>query len=199
MQYLNIHTHQQLHNGEFTVPSFGLHPWNVTDSWHDDIDKVECQIKTFLANESMCLVGECGLDRLYNATYQQQLDAFKAQVEISERHRLPMIIHCVKAWDDLLRLRRSASLPWVIHGFRGKPTQLWQLLNHDCLISFGFYYNIDSLRECPLERMFLETDVIDRPIAELYQSVAQVKGLTVEALQQQMQLNLHVSLFGKSI
>ena len=77
----------------------------------------------------------------------KQLEVFKGQIELSEREEKPLIIHCVKAIDGLLRLRRDLhpKMPWMFHGFRGKPQQLRSLLAAGFYVSFGFHYNEESL------------------------------------------------------
>ncbi len=135
-------------------------------------------------------IGECGLDRVCTTPYPLQLAAFEAQIQLSEHLRLPLVIHGVRTTDDLLRLKRSTHQPWIFHGFRGKPQQLQQLLSHGFYISFGFLHNPDSLRACPLERLFLETDDTPQPIATLYATAAPVLGTTPGALNNQLWNNL---------
>ncbi|MBO4905496.1 MAG: TatD family hydrolase [Bacteroidaceae bacterium] len=177
-RYLNIHTHCPLPADEYSVVSFGLHPWQVGDDWQQQLAGIAFPERD---SDASWLVGECGLDRLYPA-FQLQLAAFEAQIDISESYSRPMIIHCVKAWDDLIRLHRRATQPWIIHGFRGNPQQLVQLLAQGFYVSFGFRYNQQALQTCPLDRLFLETDDTPSPIAPLYAEVAALRGITVEAL-----------------
>lgn len=134
----------------------------------------------------MTLIGECGLDRACTTPYDLQLAAFQAQIALSECLQKPLILHCVRAIDDVLRLHRGIRQPWIWHGFRGKPQQLQQLINHGFCISFGFLHNADSLRACPPERLFLETDEDPRSIALLYATAADLRGTTLEALKRQL-------------
>ncbi len=135
-------------------------------------------------------IGECGLDRICDAAYDLQIEAFKAQIELSERLSLPIILHCVRSLDDVLRLKQGTHQPWVWHGFRGKPQQLKQLLDHGFYVSFGFRHNPDSLLSCPSDRLFLETDDTPQPIVPLYANVAQRRHTTSEALNKQLWQNL---------
>ena len=84
------------------------------------------------------------------------------------------------------------------HGFRGKPEQLHQLLGHGFYVSFGVKHNAESLAQCPAERLFLETDQEDTPIAPLYEHAAHVRNTTVEALQQQLWQNAN-TLFANMV
>jgi TatD DNase family protein len=108
--FFNIHTHHFQNQGfeiinkednPFTdgLFSYGIHPWNAA-KW------LELE-KDFFAetNHENCLaIGEIGLDKLKGPSIQEQIDVFKAQIAISEQHQLPVIIHCVKAWNELKQL-----------------------------------------------------------------------------------------------
>lgn len=181
MLYLNIHTHTRTREDELHLPSFGLHPWHLTDHW-------EQELKAFDGHS--ILIGECGLDRLCETPYELQLKAFQAQIQLSERLELPLVLHCVRALDDTLRLKRGTRQPWIFHGFRGKSQQLQQLLDHGFYISFGFRHNTESLRACPSDRLFLETDDSPEPIASLYETAADLRATTADALNNQLWQNL---------
>ena len=183
LPYLNIHTHTPAHEDEQTFPAFGLHPWHLTDDWQSELSALEARISP------PCFVGECGLDRLCSTPYPLQLAAFEAQIQLSERLALPLVLHCVRAIDDVLRLKHGTRQPWIFHGFRGKPQQLRQLLDHGFYVSFGFRHNVESLRACPLHRLFLETDDTPSPIAPLYATAATLLGTTPQALNSQLWQN----------
>ena len=185
MDFLNIHTHHELPEGETTVLSVGLHPWHLTEDWMEKMPEIE---QMLMKGDSF--VGECGLDRVCDTPYERQVAAFAEQIALSERLQRPLILHCVRALDDVLRLKRAASQTWVFHGFRGKPQQLRQLLDHGFYVSFGFRYNEESLMLCPLDRLFLETDDAPRSIVPLYESVARLRKISVVELQEQLWANL---------
>lgn len=135
-------------------------------------------------------IGECGLDRVCATPYDLQLSAFEAQIRFSEDLGCPLLLHCVRALDDILRLKRGTTQPWIWHGFRGKPQQLQQLLDHGFYVSFGFRHNVDSLRACPTDCLFLETDDTPESIAMLYAEVARIRQTTPEQLNEQCWENL---------
>lgn len=182
---LNIHTHQPCPSGEQTIPSFGLHPWQVTAQWPDVLSRLMQQVQADKPSGPF-LVGECGLDRVCDVPYQLQLQAFQAQIKWAGRLQCPLILHCVRALDDVLRLHRAATQPWIWHGFRGKPEQLRQLLRAGFYVSFGWRYNAESLRSCPPHRLFLETDDGPAAIGPLYAQVAAERGIAVQALAAQV-------------
>ncbi len=140
---------------------------------------------------SLSLIGECGLDRLCATPYDLQLAAFEAQIALSEELCRPIILHCVRALDDVLRLKRGTTQPWIWHGFRGKPQQLQQLLDHGFYVSFGFRHHAESLRACPSDRLFLETDDTPAPIAPLYATAAGLRATTEDELREQLWDNVN--------
>ena len=198
MNYLNIHTHQPLHDGELTLPSFGLHPWQVTAQWPDVLAQLIQRAET-TGSAGSFMVGECGLDRLCDAPYDLQFQAFQRQIAWSEQRQCPLVLHCVRALDDAVRLHRTATQPWIWHGFRGKPEQLRQLLRAGFYVSFGWRYNAESLRSCPPDRFFLETDDGPAAIAPLYTQVAAERGTTDEALAAQMWENQKRMMTGERL
>jgi len=128
------------------------------------------------------------MDRRWDSPLPEQEAAFRLQVEESERNAKPLVIHCVRTLEEILRIRKEMRprQPWVMHGFRGKPQQLQSLLSAGIYVSFGLHYNQESLLLCPLEMMFLETDDIATPIEPLYREVAQLKGISIEALREKI-------------
>ena len=70
----------------------------------------------------MLAVGEAGLDKLAEAPLTLQIEVFEYQARLAEEANKPLIIHLVKAVDELLKLKQKIQpvKPWIIHGFRGK-------------------------------------------------------------------------------
>lgn len=136
--------------------SAGLHPWDVTEDFDNQLDILE----TLLANPQVPAVGECGFDALKGPSHELQEQAFVRQIELSERFHKPMILHVVRDFDSVIRLRRTLkpTQPWLIHGFRGGPEQMKQLYSHGILVSFGLKHNPESLKTVPSDRLYLETD-----------------------------------------
>lgn len=177
MTYIDFHTHRVPSASDVVAvvdgrETWGIHPWRADEAF----------VSPDLAER--IAIGECGLDGLRGPSMEVQEKVFLEQIALSEQHEKPLVIHCVKAIDRLLLLRRKQhpAMPWMFHGFRGKPQQLHSLLDAGFFVSFGFRFNEESLRLCPLERLMLETDEGERPIAELYNNVAEVRGIDVSSL-----------------
>lgn len=171
--------------------SVGLHPWNVDEEeWEEKVE----QVRQKAALPRVWAIGECGLDKLCGASFDLQMKAFRAQIAIAEEARKPMVIHCVKAFSELMALRKETEadsvrrkrrpMPWVIHGFRGKPDLAKQIMAKGLLLSFGHSYNTETL--CQVfnfgRPFFLETDDCHLPICQIYEQVARSLGVDVARL-----------------
>lgn len=197
MKFFNVHTHLPPRPDEETIRCCGLHPWNIKSNWRYLLNLFlgPLYVPGFEPKEILQAIGECGLDHVCQTPYNLQLEAFKVQITESEHRQLPLILHCVRAQDDVLQLKQHTTQPWVWHGFRGKPEQLQQLIQHGFYVSFGLHYNAESLARCPAEKLFLETDKEDTPIRLLYDEAARLRNTTVETLKQQLWANAS-AIFG---
>jgi len=203
--FIDMHTHRaRAAKGVFSVESLmahenlqpeivegigftaGIHPWNLTaDNREQQID----YIRSVAENENVLAIGEAGFDRLKGPSAELQRITFEEQVMISKEVRKPVVIHCVKAWDELFSAHRKLkpSLPWLIHGFRGKYELATQLLKHGMYLSFWFKFilrpeSAKLLRLLPAGRIFLETDGSGVPVEEIYEKASADLGLPVEDL-----------------
>lgn len=166
--------------------SAGLHPWDVTEDFENQLNALE----KLLANPRVPAVGECGFDTLKGPSHELQEQAFIRQIELSERYAKPMILHVVRDFDSVIRLRRTLkpTQPWLIHGFRGGPEQMSQLYSHGILVSFGLKHNPESLKAVPSERLFLETDGVG-PISQVISDAATLRVTSPETIQYQITQN----------
>lgn len=166
---------------EAVYVSAEIHPWHLTE------ENLSCQIErmeNMLSDSRVLALGEVGLDKLTECPYPIQIKAFEEIVSISEAYGKPLIIHCVKSVDELIAIRKKMrpALPWIMHGFRGKPQQADSLLRHGFYLSFGEHYNSQVMKEIPIERLFLETDESNVPIDELYNRAAAIRHISAEEL-----------------
>lgn len=152
------------------VYSVGIHPWNVGRV----TDRSLRLLASLAAEPQVVAIGECGLDGVAEAVCRgsaaegcdrdeivaAQTELLRVHFALSERLGKPMILHVVKAYAEILRLKKlwQPSQPWVIHGFRGKPQLARQLLDHGFYLSFGRRYNAASLALTPPSRLLRESD-----------------------------------------
>lgn len=142
-------------------------------------------------------VGEAGLDKLAAAPLSLQVTIFESQALLAEESGKPLIIHLVKAVDELLKLKRRLrpAVPWIIHGFRGKAALAEEYLRHGFHLSFGEHYQEAALRMVSPERLFLETDEATTPISLLYERAAEVRGVSSEKLEETIRRNVSEIFF----
>ena len=121
---------------------------------------------------------------------------------ISEEFRKPVIIHCVRAWDDLLKAHKKLKpkMPWLVHGFRGKPYLAQQIVSKGMYLSFWFDFvmrpeSVPLLKSVPKERIFLETDGAEVDIRDIYKKVSMDLGIEIDLLKDQAHKNF-IDFFG---
>lgn len=140
--------------------SAGVHPWWT--ACEADLPPLLAGLDAWTGHPQVVAIGECGLDRLHGANLDRQCDIFTRQIRLATATARPLIIHCVKAYDLLLRLRKTvtggSAVPWIIHGFRGRPALARQLLAAGCCLSYGSRYNAESCALTPPDRRLHETD-----------------------------------------
>lgn len=149
--------------------SVGFHPWSVKMPGLSTNDMQ--MLRDAALRPDVVAIGEAGIDKAREgvAPLFAQMLAFKAQIEVSEALSLPMIIHCVKAHDIIIGLRKEYNprQRWIIHGFRGKPTILRMLLEAGIDVSYGEQFNAETVAATPPERIFAETDETTLPIEDI--------------------------------
>lgn len=168
--------------------SAGIHPWYINEKLHNlQLKKLASVAK----DPNIKFIGECGLDRLKGAPLPLQEEIFIKQIRIAEDVKKPVIIHCVKCYNELLSIKKIVRprIPMIIHGFNTKIEIARQLLDKGFYLSLGgALLNEESnalkvLQEIPLEKLFLETDDKDISIIDIYQKAAEVRGLTMAELE----------------
>ena len=210
--FVNIHTHNHIDNKEVIsiqnididnidnvdvsrFYSVGIHPWDVSQQ---SLSKLS-QILRFSDSQILKAIGECGLDRAGagagtragTGMFEIQRDVFKKQIELSEQYSKPLIIHAVRTYPDIIAIRKEtkAKQPWIIHGFQGNEQSAEQLLKHDGIyLSLGeiLFRNEERARRLlqiiPYDRLFLETDVAERSIIDIYEKTVSLSDVEMEKL-----------------
>ena len=168
--------------------SCGIHPW-----YSEDSDTQMTYLTEITSNPRIVAIGETGLDKLKGPSFDVQTPVFKKHIEISEKLRKPVIIHCVKAWDELLKIKRDTkpSQPWIIHGYRGKPDLTKRLINDGFYFSVGENINVESMLLIPLDRLFCETDEGDMSIHEVYLQASKSLNIDVVEFADAISTNVH--------
>lgn len=170
--------------------SIGFHPWYAQKFTTEQFTKLE----KFVAFNEILAIGECGLDKNCITELKLQISIFEKQLELAERVGKPLIIHCVGCFNELISIRKSENFnqPWIIHGFRGKPQLANQLLNAGFSLSYGEFFNTESLKLTPTDRLFVETDESKLELETIYQHISAQKNCTID------KLNAGILLFQKN-
>lgn len=220
--FINIHTHTECSKSnelcityvmdkdahpkvlpEYCFTSVGLHPWHIKQSsYHSEINKVEK-----MAHESKVIaIGETGLDKTIEIDFDLQTEVFISQVMIAEKLQKPLIIHCVKAYSEIIEIRKKHDLtiPWIFHGFNSNEQIATSLIQLNSYLSFGnmlfhekskaYYY----FPNAPLDSIFLETDEAEHPIQQMYQVASTLKKIDEKQLKTQLLTNF-IKIFGKIV
>ena len=202
MNLFNFHHHTlvnfygiyNLELGENVPESFfsvGFHPKNIDENWEKHFEA----FKKISLQDNCLAIGECGLDALIDIDANLQKTVFERQILWANEIQKPVIIHCVKWFQELIPFQKLAEVPLIIHGFNKKKSVTDEMLKHGFFLSFGksVLYNLSLqsiLKEIPIDKIFLETDDTDFDIAELYQKVSEIKEISLEELQKKISENL---------
>lgn len=148
--------------------SLQLHPWHL--SGQHDITTFIDTAERLRHDPQMVAIGECGLDALCHTPIDLQHEAFLAALRVARDFRLPVIVHCVRLWGDMIRdvhqvfpeLRSDPEAwqrwPVIIHGYRRGPQLARQLLDAGFSLSLGEKYHPDVAKMLPEARRYAESD-----------------------------------------
>jgi len=203
--FIDIHTHGALPSpGIFSVETLmahenrlpvetrgmaftaGIHPWHLNDgNRKEQLDFIH----EIAGNPLLIAIGEAGFDRFRGPSLELQRSTFEEQVKIAGEVQKPLVIHCVRWWEELLQVHKKFKphKPWLVHGFRGKKELGLQLISNGMYISFWFDFIVrpeasELIRALPVDRIFLETDGADADIRDIYRKVAGDLSKTVDEL-----------------
>lgn len=171
--------------------SVGIHPEDAT---------IDSTIKTDyfknIVSKNCVAIGEIGLDNRITIPMETQETNYIEQLELAKKHDLPILLHCVNAWDRC-RYLHSIHAPkqiLIYHGF-SKASILNQVLAYEqAIISIGASILSNAalqevLTHIPLERLLLETDDSTVDLIAIYTKVAELKSLSLPTLIEAIQTN----------
>lgn len=218
--YIDIHTHnhwgdpgalntcripdQQPPAGHaYTV---GIHPWDAEQIPSTDSSYYQDLLIHSLTT-SCIAIGEIGLDyTTAKSSEQKQQQQFwlEWQLQVATERSLPVIIHCVKAYNELIEvLKKHPNTTSIIHGYIGSPELASRLLQSGCYLSFGprawdSPKTRQTLQTVPLDRLFFETDDSQQTIKDMYIGASEITGHSIPLLQQATSTNFQ-HIFGSNL
>lgn len=142
----------------------GLHPCYVKEDFNEELNLVS----NLLKSKNFCAIGEIGIDLYWDKSFlKQQQDAFQKQIQLAIDHKLPIVIHCREAFDEIFEILdqfKSEKLFGIFHCFTGSIKQANKAIGLNFKLGIGgvvTYKNgrIDQfIKKLPLESIVLETD-----------------------------------------
>ncbi|MCD6706378.1 MAG: TatD family hydrolase [Thiobacillus sp.] len=194
------------------LPAWGLHPMYIGVHRPAHLADLRAQIET----QRPVAIGEIGLDRFVDLDYPTQEYFCIAQLKIAREFDLPVLLHCRRANDDLLKhLRRIGVRGGIAHAFNGSPQQADAFIKQGFKLGFGGAFTwprANNLRrlaaDLPLEAIVLETDSPDMPpvwvgrgrnapgeLPRIAQTLAELRGIDLATVAQATTRNAR-ELFG---
>lgn len=202
LQYLNLHSHYKpqatneisIRNAYHFFPkkeilgqyfSAGIHPWHLHKHSLKDIPGI---VEPLLSHPKVVAIGEIGLDKL-KPNLGLQTAAFLVQTEIAEAAQLPIILHCVRAYPEVLKLIKPKQTIFILHNYYANEQITNSFLKlPNVYFSLGKRYRLAQgskrgyARIIPAERVFIETDQTREPVEHAYQEIAGHLGISVANL-----------------
>lgn len=201
--YYDVHTHRLSANEDEVIIqnidsknlfsaerycSVGIHPWKAND--------LQAAELLSLANEkSVLAIGECGLDKICDTPMPLQIQVFEKQIEWANQLGKPLIIHCVRAHEEVLSClkKKGNTQPVIFHGFNKNLYWMHRLIEEGHYLSVGkalrnkAFQNV--FKDIPLERLFLETDDSQDSIHSTYAFACELLEVSELELKRQIAHN----------
>lgn len=142
----------------------GLHPTYVKENYREELAHVEQQ----LINRKFVAIGEIGIDLYWDKTFlEQQQYAFKYQIQLAKKYRLPINIHCRDAFDEVFEVLESEKgdgLYGIFHCFTGTYEQALKAISYNMKLGIGGVATFKNgkidqyLTKIDISHIVLETD-----------------------------------------
>ena len=142
----------------------GLHPTYVKDNYLEELQHVESE----LAKRKFYAVGEIGIDLFWDKTHlKEQQIAFRKQIQLAKQYKLPIVIHCRDAFDEIFQIleeEKSPELIGIFHCFTGTYEQALQAISYNMKLGIGGVVTFKNgkidqfLSKIELKHLVLETD-----------------------------------------
>jgi TatD DNase family protein len=142
----------------------GLHPTSVSKTVEEELKHVEEQLK----KRKFYAIGEIGIDLYWDKTFlEAQRDAFKRQIQLAKSYKLPIVIHCREAFDEVFEVleeEKGKDLHGIFHCFTGTKAQADQAIGYQMKLGIGGVSTFKNgkidqfLNEIDLKHIVLETD-----------------------------------------
>ncbi len=142
----------------------GLHPTHVKENYKEELKHVE----EMLAQRQFYAIGEIGIDLYWDkSTLSIQQEAFRHQIKLAKQYKLPIVIHCREAFDEIFEVldkEKDDDLYGIFHCFAGNIEQAHQAISYNMKLGIGGVATFKNgkidqfLNQIDLKHIVLETD-----------------------------------------
>ena len=142
----------------------GLHPTYVKDNYLEELLHVENELK----KRKFYAIGEIGIDLYWDKTHiEEQKIAFMTQIRLAKKYKLPIVIHCREAFDEIFQIledEKSPDLFGIFHCFTGNYEQALKAISYNMKLGIGGVVTFKNgkidqyLNQIDLQHIVLETD-----------------------------------------
>ncbi|OHD65021.1 MAG: hypothetical protein A2176_04530 [Spirochaetes bacterium RBG_13_51_14] len=190
----------------------GIHPSSQADD--AELRTLEDLTEAVMSGDSAEIlfgIGECGLDYYrMRQPRESQARSFRFQIDLANRHGLPLIVHSRDAMDDTLGILRDyGATAGIMHCFPGDRSAARRVLDLGFYISFAGNVTYrsaaalhDSASYVPLDRLLIETDAPflspvpvrgkkNRPenVVHTYRFIAELRGEHLDRVIEAVRMN----------
>ena len=162
--YTNAMLELEQNYPEYVFLMMGLHPTHVKENYLDELNHVKEQ----LASHKFYAVGEIGIDLYWDkSTLKIQQDAFRQQIHLAKQYKLPIVIHCREAFNEVFEIleeEKGDELFGIFHCFTGSLEQAHQAISYNMKLGIGGVATFKNgkidqfLNQIDIKHIVLETD-----------------------------------------
>ena len=142
----------------------GLHPTSVKENYKEEL----AHVKEWIDKRNFIAIGEIGIDLYWDKSFlPQQQEAFRTQIKWAKEKKLPIVIHCRDAFDEIfevLESEKGEDLRGIFHCFTGTLEQAKQAISYNMKLGIGGVVTFKNgkidkfLNQIDLKHIVLETD-----------------------------------------
>ncbi|MDB9874124.1 TatD family hydrolase [Flavobacteriaceae bacterium] len=142
----------------------GLHPTHVKDNYLEEL----AHVKEQLSSRKFVAIGEIGIDLFWDQSMlKAQQDMFRTQIQLAKQYKLPIVIHCREAFDEVFEIleeEKGSDLFGIFHCFTGTLEQAQLAISYNMKLGIGGVVTFKNgkidqfLNQIDLKHIVLETD-----------------------------------------
>ncbi len=169
--------------------SLGVHPW-CADVSQTELQEAFSRIEQCVNVDGFVAIGECGLDWVSQVARAAQMSVFEQQIELAHRLAVPVVLHCVRAFEEVMQTLRVRKIRRaVFHSFVGSVQQAERVVREGYFCSFSprslaSPRTREVIKAIAPSAMLVERDECECSIEEVYEAVATLRKCSVEELRE---------------